>query len=1122
MKAAIRSVLFATAAVGATAWSGSAQAACSTVTPPDGPTTLACPTNTTTTASTNSNQNNPSTSARSQNFGNSIVGIVNPGVTIDGWGLHVTATGTQSVTFTNNGNVTSTVAAVDDLDILLERALEVRSNGGDVTYNGNGSVSTTNDATALALFTRNLGNIFVGSSATPVTGSFTGRSAVSLTQAVVPNGTDPAAPLRNLNAFFHGGSFTVRPEDNVGVGIAISAQDSNVNLTMTGNSVISTANGVPGGGILVNADTVNALQSGTVNVSTDARIGSIAAPMQTGIVVFRYFEGLGATDVRLTGTGSMVVTQWGILVDGSEAGSPLSISTAAGSSITVVPTASIANSSGIEANAFLGGNIALDIAGSISGGVHGINARPENGRIDLVIQQGATVSGTQFGFLENRFGGSGPTEILVLGTLSSPQTAADFSGTLRVGNGGTAGTIAGNAVNRGTLIFNRSDPVAYGGVVSGSGSLRKAGAGTLTLTGANTYTGGTTIEAGTLQVGDGGTTGSITGNVVDNATLVFNRSDSVTYSGVVSGTGSLRKAGSGTLILTGANTYAGGTAIDSGTLQIGNGGTSGSITGNVVDNATLAFNRSDAVTFGGIVSGTGTVRKQGTGTLTLSGASTYSGSTIVEQGTLLVTGSTVSATQVNTGATLAGTGRVGGAVVAGTAAPGSGGIGTFSTTGNATFSSGSTFQVEVDPAGTSDRITVGGTATLQGGTVQSIFLGSEDNRCGAPIQSAILTAAGGVTGTFSAVTSNFAFLTPSLSYDPNNVFLTLTRNAATFAERGETDNQRQSAAAAEALKCGNALFNPLVQLSAASARAAFDQISGEIHAGARGALFDDSRFVRDSLLSSRRKGRGLWASGYGSWGEIERNSNSGAIDRESSGFFAGVDLPLGAGWSAGLAGGRSRADFEINARASTADVASWHAAAHVTGRFGGLRVAGGGAVSWHRIDTGRTIAFTGFSDSPTARYDGRTTQAFAEIAYSLPIGGATLEPFAEAAYVRVRTDGFTESGGAAALTGARETQSATFTTVGLRASAALGPLSLTGTAGWRHAHGLDPSASRLSFGAGSPFTVTAAPIAEDSIVAEAGVEVSLGGAARFRLVYSGQIAGRSEDHGARATLSLPF
>ena len=242
--------------------------------------------------------------------------------------------------------------------------------------------------------------------------------------------------------------------------------------------------------------------------------------------------------------------------------------------------------------------------------------------------------------------------------------------------------------------FNRSDAVTFAGVISGTGSLTQAGTGTTTLTGANTYTGGTTISAGTLQLGNGGTTGSIAGNIVDNSALVFNRSDALTYAGVISGTGSLTQAGTGTTILTGANTYTGGTTISAGTLQVGNGGTTGSyrgqrrrqrrarvqpqqradlcrrdqrhrlahpesapaprpspaptptpaarrsaparcrsaaaaprarIAGNVVDNGALVFNRSDALTYGGVISGTGSLTKSGAGTLTLTGDNTYTG-----------------------------------------------------------------------------------------------------------------------------------------------------------------------------------------------------------------------------------------------------------------------------------------------------------------------------------------------------------------------------------------------------------------------------------------------------------------------------------------------------------------
>ena len=99
-------------------------------------------------------------------------------------------------------------------------------------------------------------------------------------------------------------------------------------------------------------------------------------------------------------------------------------------------------------------------------------------------------------------------------------------------------------------------------------AVQQNGTGTTILTAPNTYTGGTTIDAGILQLGDGGTTGSIVGNVVDNATLAFNRSDTVTFGEVISGTGSVQTVGTGTTILTAANTYTGNTNVNGGALFV--------------------------------------------------------------------------------------------------------------------------------------------------------------------------------------------------------------------------------------------------------------------------------------------------------------------------------------------------------------------------------------------------------------------------------------------------------------------------------------------------------------------------------------------------------------------------
>ncbi|KVN96354.1 hypothetical protein WJ69_02710, partial [Burkholderia ubonensis] len=148
------------------------------------------------------------------------------------------------------------------------------------------------------------------------------------------------------------------------------------------------------------------------------------------------------------------------------------------------------------------------------------------------------------------------------------------------------------------------------------------------------YTGGTTISAGALQLGNGGTSGSIVGNVTNNGTLAFDRSDTVSYGGTISGSGSVGQIGAGTTVLTGNNSYTGGTTISAGALQLGNGGTSGSIVGNVTNYGTLAFDRSNTVTYGGTITGSGSVGQIGAGTTVLTGNSTYTGGTTISAGAL--------------------------------------------------------------------------------------------------------------------------------------------------------------------------------------------------------------------------------------------------------------------------------------------------------------------------------------------------------------------------------------------------------------------------------------------------------------------------------------------------------
>ena len=401
----------------------------------------------------------------------------------------------------------------------------------------------------------------------------------------------------------------------------------------------------------------------------------------------------------------------------------------------------------------------------------------------------ATLSGT------NTY--SGGTTVSA-GTLTlGSATALPAGGNLTVNTGGTlnlnnfnssVGNLSGTggAITMGTanLAINQVGAGTYAGIISGTGSLTKNGASTLSLTGANTYSGITTVSAGSLQVGDGGTIGTLgTGGVINNANLTFNRSDALTVGNDISGTGSLTKLGAGTTTLTGANTYSGTTTVSAGSLQVGDGGTIGTLgTGSVLNNANLIFNRSDDLALNNLISGSGALAQNGAGTLFLNGMSSYTGATAVNSGALRVNGSIASSslTTVASGALLGGNGNVGNLLVqaGGFIAPGNS-IGTLTVNGNYTQAGIYQLEYRALPLGLSsgrntlegasladqdaDLIHVTGSANLSGGSVvllpQSTTTEFTDSLNASPtnqLRYLVLRADGGRNGTEFVALSNGA------------------------------------------------------------------------------------------------------------------------------------------------------------------------------------------------------------------------------------------------------------------------------------------------------------------------------------------------------------------------------
>jgi subtilase-type serine protease len=196
--------------------------------------------------------------------------------------------------------------------------------------------------------------------------------------------------------------------------------------------------------------------------------------------------------------------------------------------------------------------------------------------------------------------------------------------------------------------------------------------------------------------------------------------------------------------------------------------------------------------------------------------------------------------------------------------------------------------------------------------------------------------------------------------------------------------------------------------------------------------------------------------------------------------------------------------------------------------FGALNLRGGAAYAWHTIDTSRTIAFPGFFDTATAHYNGGTGQIFGEAGYGFAFGKVAVEPFAGAALVRLNTDAFNERGGAAALAVRANTFEVGYSTFGIRAASMI-PLANDmmlvprGSLAWQHAFNDVTPADTLAFqSAGVPFVIAGVPIARDSALAEAGLDLAIGRNATIGVSYVGQLARNVHDHAAKGKFTWKF
>ncbi|MCP4619257.1 MAG: autotransporter domain-containing protein [Bradyrhizobium sp.] len=654
-------------------------------------------------------------------------------------------------------------------------------------------------------------------------------------------------------------------------------------------------------------------------------------------------------------------------------------------------------------------------------------------------------------------------------------------------------------------------------------------------------------------------------------------------SGVIeSGTDGMLIGGSGATSVT-----------NSGTIRSNGSGRAIAFTGSATHTLTL---QTGSVLGGNVQGGSGTdnLVLQGTGTetiakflsfenltmngadWTLNGTGTFSTGTTVQAGTLRVAGQlTTPGIAVQSGGTLSGTGTVVGNVNnSGSVRVDSGT--TLTINGNYLHQAGAYFLVGVTPSagGLLSIVGAGHTATINGGTV-SVVAGPGTYALNT--QYTILTAAGGRSGSFGGVTSNFAFLDPSLTYDANNVYLSLARNSADFESVARTFNQRSTAGGLSALSLTDPIVSAALYLSPDQARVAFDNLSGEIYPSLRSLLFDNSALVRDAILGRQRLDAGqargataiawaaddnndrltsnyaggpraakaprwpinanpspvgavygAWVQGYGNWTRLNGDGNAATLRASTGGAIGGVDVTLDRSWRFGLAGGGGRSEASVDSRASSGTIDTMHVAAYGGGSLGDVMIRTGVAYSGHDIDTTRMVAFPGFADRTTANYTASTGQVFGEAAYRVPSTWLNAEAFANIAYVNVRSDSFAETGGAAALSVRAGNASTTFTTLGLRGQAALGTiggwsLSARGSFGWQHAFDTPAPLAWMSFAASpEPFAVAGIPIASNMALIEAGFGALSTSSAQISLLYSSRIAADASAHAIKANLAVPF
>ncbi|WP_346891479.1 autotransporter domain-containing protein [uncultured Roseibium sp.] len=477
--------------------------------------------------------------------------------------------------------------------------------------------------------------------------------------------------------------------------------------------------------------------------------------------------------------------------------------------------------------------------------------------------------------------------------------------------------------------------------------------------------------------------------------------------------------------------------------------------------------------------------------------------------------------------------------------------------GDVEFVDGSTLVAELASDGTSDllkvvRDTTGGTVTISNGTTLSVSAvsGASDSDYAIGTSHKIISATNGVTGTFTTVTDNFAFLNADVTYDTNDVSVALQRNGNTFGSTvsGNNTNARSAAYAVSSLGESDPLYKAAVWSQNGNVDKTFQTLSGDTYVGTSTAMMAETgvtRNVVDSRIRSSFSGVAamqmaevathgdkadeevqasggpvLWAKGYGNWAQLDGSTGVTGLRSFSGGAIIGMDREILDGWRAGLFAGYGNTHTRADGVDATSDTDTYQIGAI------GLRL--GASYGWNDVSADRTVTVASLTNDLGADYSAQTGQGFIELGYLARYNATRFEPFANQAIVYQRTDSFTESGGAAALSVDSSELTQGITTLGVRFEQDLskfleGPVSLTGSLAWQHTFGdVDAETSMRFLSGGNTFRVTGAALDRDQAAITAGFRGKVGQNATLDITYEGTLGNDSQSHGAEALLTLRF